>query len=188
MTPLSSCRKLHHNSLPEKNSTNVVDRRYVSTSLTSKMQTNSNNSILRPSKLLLKVTIENSLGAIQVLMLSEDTVEDLIKAALVFYEKEKRRPILKNYDPKSYDLHYSKFTFQSNELHKKIINIFKPALNFKMTSYCVGADLKRDEKLLGLESRNFFLCSKPHVSSCTQKENMAMDSAFPWMVLVPFLL
>ncbi|XP_058734118.1 uncharacterized protein LOC131605822 [Vicia villosa] len=161
MTPLSSCRKLHHNSLPEKHSTNVVDRRYVSTSLTSKMQTSSNDSILRPPKLLLKVTIENSLGAIQVLMLSEDTVEDLIKAALVFYEKEKRRPILKNYDPKSYDLHYSKFTFQS---------------------------LKRDEKLLGLESRNFFLCSKPLVSSCTQKENMAMDSAFPWMVLVPFLL
>ncbi|CAL5198052.1 unnamed protein product [Lathyrus oleraceus] len=158
-TPLSSCRKLHHNPLPEKPSTNVVDRRHVSTSLTSKMQTN--DSILRPPKLLLKVTIENSLGAIQVLMLSENTVEDLIKAALVFYEKENRRPILKNYDPKSYDLHYSKFTFQS---------------------------LKRDEKLLGLESRNFFLCSKPHVSSCTQKENMAMDSAFPWMILVPFLL
>ncbi|CAI8609669.1 unnamed protein product [Vicia faba] len=159
MTLLSSCRKLHHNSLPEKHSTNVVDRRHVSTSLTSKMQTN--DSILRPPKLLLKVTIENSLGTIQVLMLSEDTVEDLIKAALVFYEKEKRRPILKNYDPKSYDLHYSKFTFQS---------------------------LKRDEKLLGLESRNFFLCSKPRVSSCRQKENMAMDYAFPLMILVPFLL
>ncbi|AES90993.1 hypothetical protein MtrunA17_Chr4g0056791 [Medicago truncatula] len=156
--PLNSCRKLH-NSQPEKHSGNV-DRRFVSTPMMPKMQTN--DTVLRPSKLLLKVTIENSLGAIQMLMLSEDTVEDLIKAALVFYEKDKRRPILKNTDPRCYDLHYSQFTFQS---------------------------LKRDEKLVGLESRNFFLCSKPPVSSCTmQNENMAMDSSFPWMILLNFLL
>ncbi|WJX88950.1 hypothetical protein P8452_70986 [Trifolium repens] len=155
-TPLNSCRKLH-NTVPEKHS-GIVDRRFVSPNI----QTN-DYYVLRPPKLLLKVTIENSLGPIQVLMLPEDTVEDLIKTALVFYEKEKRRPILKNNDPTFYDLHYSKFTFQS---------------------------LKRDEKLSELESRNFFLCSKtpPLVSSCTQKENMAMDSAFPWMILVPFLL
>ncbi|XP_045792485.1 uncharacterized protein LOC123887249 [Trifolium pratense] len=159
-TPLNSCRKLH-NSMPEKHS-GIVDRRFVSTPLMPNIQTNV-DYVLRPPKLLLKVTIENSLGAIQVLMLPEDTVEDLIKTALVFYEKEKRRPILKNNDWKFYDLHYSKFTFQS---------------------------LKRDEKLAELESRNFFLCLKPAplVSSCTQKENMAMDSAFPWMILVPFLL
>ncbi|XP_024638828.1 uncharacterized protein [Medicago truncatula] len=94
--PLNSCRKLH-NSQPEKHSGNV-DRRFVSTPMMPKMQTN--DTVLRPSKLLLKVTIENSLGAIQMLMLSEDTVEDLIKAALVFYEKDKRRPILKNTDPR----------------------------------------------------------------------------------------
>jgi len=110
-TPLNSCRKLH-NSQPEKHSGN--DRRFVSTPLTPKMQTN--DFVLRPSKLLLKVTIENSVGAMQMLMLSEDTVEDLIKAALVFYEKDKRRPILKNTDPRCYDLHYSQFTFESNDI------------------------------------------------------------------------
>lgn len=69
---------------------------------------------VRPSKLLLNVTIENSLGAIQVLLSPEDTVADLVKAALLIYEKEKRRPLLKDTDPKCYDLHYSSYTLQSN--------------------------------------------------------------------------
>ena len=69
---------------------------------------------VRPSKLLLNVTIENSLGAIQVLLSPEDTVADLVNAALLIYEKEKRRPLLKDTDPKCYDLHYSPYTLQSN--------------------------------------------------------------------------
>lgn len=69
---------------------------------------------VRPSKLLLNVTIDNSLGAIQVFMSHEDTVVDLIKATLVIYNKEKRRPLLKDTDPKCYDLHYSPYTLQSN--------------------------------------------------------------------------
>lgn len=69
---------------------------------------------VRPSKLLLNVTIENSLGAIQVLLSPEDTVADLVNAALLIYEKEKRRPLLKDTDPKCYDLHYSSYTLQSN--------------------------------------------------------------------------
>lgn len=107
-TSMSSNRKLNQNTSTEKHS-GIVDRRYVST--TPKMQTN--DSVFRLSKLLMKVTIENRLGAIQMLMLPEDTVGDLIEATLVFYEKEKRRPILMNTDPRCYDLHYSKFTFQS---------------------------------------------------------------------------
>ncbi|TKY70869.1 hypothetical protein E2542_SST07163 [Spatholobus suberectus] len=92
---------------------------------------------VRPSKLLLNVTIENSLGAVQVLMWPEDTVDDLVKAALVIYHKEKRRPLLKDTDPKCYDLHYSPYSLQS---------------------------LKPNEKLKNLGSRNFFLCSKPPAS------------------------
>ena len=92
---------------------------------------------VRPSKLLLNVTIENSLGAIQVLLSPEDTVADLVKAALLIYEKEKRRPLLKDTDPKCYDLHYSSYTLQS---------------------------WKQNEKLKNLGSRNFFLCSKPLAS------------------------
>ncbi|XP_004515762.1 uncharacterized protein [Cicer arietinum] len=94
-TSMSSNRKLNQNTSTEKHS-GIVDRRYVST--TPKMQTN--DSVFRLSKLLMKVTIENRLGAIQMLMLPEDTVGDLIEATLVFYEKEKRRPILMNTDPR----------------------------------------------------------------------------------------
>lgn len=118
---LSSGLKLQ-NLPPEKHS--GIVRRFVST-LTPKLpwpaRPNSDESILRPSKLLVNVTMENSLGAIQVLMLPEDTVGDLIKAALVFYEMEKRRPLLKNIEPKCYDLHYSQFTFQSNNLSPSLL-------------------------------------------------------------------
>ncbi|KAI5439829.1 hypothetical protein KIW84_025263, partial [Lathyrus oleraceus] len=87
---------------------------------------------LRPSKLLVNVTIENTLGAIQVLMSPENTVGDLVKVALMTYDKEKRRPLLKDTDPKHYQLHYSPYTLQS---------------------------LMENEKLKNLGSRNFFLCS-----------------------------
>ncbi|XP_058772908.1 uncharacterized protein LOC131647011 [Vicia villosa] len=87
---------------------------------------------LRPTKLLVNVSIENTLGAIQVLMSPENTVGDLVKVALITYEKEKRRPLLKETDPKHYQLHYSPYTLQS---------------------------LKENEKLKNLVSRNFFLCS-----------------------------
>nr|KYP67211.1 Uncharacterized protein At4g22760 family [Cajanus cajan] len=90
-----------------------------------------------PSKLLVNVSVENSLGAIQVLMSPEDTVADLVKAALLIYHKEKRRPLLKDNDPKCYHLHYSPYTLQS---------------------------LKPNEKLKNLGSRNFFICLKPPAS------------------------
>ncbi|XP_061357826.1 uncharacterized protein LOC133302104 [Gastrolobium bilobum] len=96
------------------------------------------DSLHQPPKLLLNVNIENSLGAIQVLMQPEDTVADLVKAALGIYDKEKRRPLLKHTDPKCYDLHYSPYSLQS---------------------------LKSNEKLKNLVSRNFFLRSKPPTSS-----------------------
>ncbi|KAG4933118.1 Uncharacterized protein HKD37_17G047608 [Glycine soja] len=143
---------------PEKHSV----RRFAPAPLTLKLPLqSSNDSFLRPSKLLLNVTIESCLGAVQVLLSPEDTVADLIKAALAFYEKEKRRPFLKNTDPKCYDLHFSSFTLES---------------------------LKADDKLVSLGSRNFFLCSKPPTATCFEKKNMAIDSAFPWMVFVPLLL
>ncbi|KAK7330697.1 hypothetical protein VNO77_24895 [Canavalia gladiata] len=152
-------RKISGKALPEKHAGLV--RRFVPTPLTLKLPLHNGESLLRPSKLLVNVTVENSLGAIQVLMLPENTVADLIKTALVFYERDKRRPFLKNTDPKCYDLHYSSFTLQS---------------------------LKGDDKLMKLGSRNFFLCLKPATSSCFEKENMAIDSAFPWMMFVPLLL
>ncbi|XP_057443733.1 uncharacterized protein LOC130735877 [Lotus japonicus] len=96
------------------------------------MKATSNDS-LQPTKVLVNVTVENSLGAIQVLMSPENTAADLIKAALEVYDREKRRPLLKESDPNRYDLHYSPYTLQG---------------------------LKQCEKLKNLGSRNFFLCSK----------------------------
>ncbi|KAK7346659.1 hypothetical protein VNO80_21182 [Phaseolus coccineus] len=129
--------------------------------LTLKIPVNSSECFPRPSKVLVNVSMEKCVGAVQVVISLEDTVADLIKAALASYKKEKRRPFLKNNDSKCYDLHYSSFALQS---------------------------LKVDEKLMNLGSRNFFLCSKPMSSSYSEKDNMVIDSAFPWMVFVPLLL
>lgn len=103
------------NLLPKKNSSLVG--RFVSTPLTLKLplpaMPNSEFAI-QPTKVLVNVTVENSSGAVKLVVLPEDTVGDLIKAALVFYKEEKRRPFLKNTDPKCYNLHYSNFALQSN--------------------------------------------------------------------------
>lgn len=66
------------------------------------------------TKLLFNVTIQRCLGAVQVLMSSESTVEDLIAAALRQYEKEGRRSALLSTDPADYGLHYSQFSLEGN--------------------------------------------------------------------------
>ncbi|WVZ24578.1 hypothetical protein V8G54_003122 [Vigna mungo] len=83
--------------------------------LTLKVPLHNSESFLRPSKVLVNVSIETGVGAVQVVISPEDTVADLIKAALASYKKEKRRPLLKNNDPKCYDLHYSSFALQSKQ-------------------------------------------------------------------------
>lgn len=88
----------------------------------------SSNGELRPpklTKLLLNVTIQRCLGAVQVLMSPESTVEDLIAAALRQYCKEARRPILSSNEPSGFDLHYSQFSLESK--HK---------FNLKPFSFC----------------------------------------------------
>ncbi|OMO97406.1 hypothetical protein CCACVL1_04571 [Corchorus capsularis] len=67
----------------------------------------------RLTKLLLKVNIEKSLGPVHVVMPSDNTVNDLIKAAIEIYVKEKRRPLLEEIDPKFFQLHYSAFSLES---------------------------------------------------------------------------
>ncbi|XP_057726354.1 uncharacterized protein LOC130941778 [Arachis stenosperma] len=169
--PLGFGRRIKlQNVLPEKNSGLI--RTLVPTSLTPPrippffaMQ-NGGNSPRRPAKLLVNVTLENSPGAMQVVIPAEDTVGDLVKAALVFYEKEKRRPFLKDSDPNRYDLHYSSFALES---------------------------LERDEKVMNLGSRNFFLCPKalpllPKKTCCSEKKNIAIDHVCPWMMFVHLLL
>ncbi|XP_071708254.1 uncharacterized protein [Rutidosis leptorrhynchoides] len=90
---------------------------------------------LRPklTKLLINVTVQRSLGPVQVLISPESTVGDLISDALQQYLKEGRRPILLSFDPSCFGLHYSQFSLES---------------------------LDPDEKLIELGSRSFFLCPK----------------------------
>lgn len=69
------------------------------------------------TKLLFKVTVDRILGPVQVVMSPEKTVGDLIKVAVEMYGKEKRRPLLTEVDPQSFELHYSSFSFESKQLH-----------------------------------------------------------------------
>ncbi|KAJ1401753.1 hypothetical protein SESBI_28513 [Sesbania bispinosa] len=87
----------------------------------------------QPPKLLLKVTVLGSLGPVQVLMRPESTAGDLVEAAVRQYLKEGRRPILPSNEASDFDLHYSQFSLES---------------------------LCREEKLIELGSRNFFLCPR----------------------------
>ncbi|ERN13300.1 hypothetical protein AMTR_s00041p00064960 [Amborella trichopoda] len=67
----------------------------------------------RLTKLLLNVTVQRSLGHVHVVMSPENTVDDLIKAAINAYVKEGRRPLLSQVDPSCYELHYSQFSLES---------------------------------------------------------------------------
>lgn len=88
---------------------------------------------LSANKLLVNVTVEQSSGPLRLLLSKDATVEDVIKATLVLYAKEGRKPLLSN-DPTSFGLHYSQF--------------------------CIDC-LNLADKTKDLGSRNFFLCSKP---------------------------
>ncbi|XP_058779733.1 uncharacterized protein At4g22758-like [Vicia villosa] len=92
-----------------------------------------------PPKLLLKVTVLGSLGPVQILLKPESTVGDLVNAAVRQYVKEGRRPILPSNVASDFDLHYSQFSLES---------------------------LCRDDKLMKLGSRNFFMCPRntPHAA------------------------
>ncbi|PSS11486.1 hypothetical protein CEY00_Acc15760 [Actinidia chinensis var. chinensis] len=118
----------------------------------------------RPPKLLLNVNIQGSVGTVQVVISPENAVGDLIKAAVETYVKEMRRPLLKETDPRRFELHYSQFSLES---------------------------LKTREKLINLGSRNFYLCRKPTTvadSSCSNEAMIAAACAFPLTNFMDFLL
>ncbi|XP_022772892.1 uncharacterized protein LOC111315441 [Durio zibethinus] len=123
-----------------------------------------NDGSQRLTKLLLNVNIESTLGPVHVVISSDNTVNDLIKAAIAIYVKEKRKPLLQETDPKYFQLHYSQFSLES---------------------------LKAGEKLINLGPRNFFLCLKPSssVTSCGSEEGkMACDRLFSLTKFMELLL
>ncbi|KAK9103570.1 hypothetical protein Sjap_020824 [Stephania japonica] len=85
------------------------------------------------NKVLVNVMVERSLGRVQVLMSPETRLEDLIKAVIEIYVKDKMRPLLPETSPQHFDLHYSQFTFECLDPNKELKDI---------------------------GSRNFFLCMK----------------------------
>uniref|UniRef100_A0A7N0ZZ04 DUF7054 domain-containing protein n=1 Tax=Kalanchoe fedtschenkoi TaxID=63787 RepID=A0A7N0ZZ04_KALFE len=123
------------------------------------------------TKLLLNVTVQGSVGALHVLTTSDSIVGDLILLAVGQYTKEGRRPILPSTDPARFDLHYSQFSLDS---------------------------LDRDEKLINLGSRNFFLCQRrvddeaetasSHSVSCSEQVEKAAKTSLPWLKIMNFLL
>ncbi|XP_008803998.1 uncharacterized protein At4g22758-like [Phoenix dactylifera] len=88
----------------------------------------------RLTKVLLNLTIEGSVGPVLLVMSLENTVADIVRAAVETYAKQGRRPLLPHTDPKAFNLHYSQYSLE----------ILNP-----------------EEKLIALGSRNFFLYSKP---------------------------
>ncbi|KAF5176803.1 hypothetical protein FRX31_033608 [Thalictrum thalictroides] len=120
----------------------------------SKLQEDDGNK-KRLTKLLMNVTIQRSLGVIKVVISPEKTVEDLIKNVLEVYLKERRRPLLSEPNPRCFELHYTQFNLES---------------------------LDREEKLMNLGSRNFFLCPRTNEtisgSSCSDQAKQAANSYF----------
>ncbi|KAJ8543548.1 hypothetical protein K7X08_006071 [Anisodus acutangulus] len=112
------------------------------------------------TKLLINVNIQNSLGPLHVVMSPEKTVEDLIKAAIEIYVKEKRRPLLPISNSCCYELHYSQFSLES---------------------------LKAEEKLLNLESRSFFLCPKPNCRVHSSSKDKAKATTKLPLILAKFM-
>ncbi|XP_021899122.1 uncharacterized protein LOC110815593 [Carica papaya] len=127
----------------------------------------------RLTKLLLNVTIQGSLGPVQVVMAPENTVGDLVTAAVRQYVKEGRRPLLPSSDASRFDLHYSQFSLES---------------------------LEREEKLISLGSRNFFLCQKKTEKDggsvttssdskrCSKQAETAARNGLGWLKFMDFLL
>lgn len=126
------------------------------------------------TKVLLNVTVQGSVGAVQVLMSPASRVRDLISVTLKQYLKEGRRPVISGSSVDDFDLHYSQFSLES---------------------------LDREEKLETLGSRNFFLCKRkvvadsganggvPVTSCSTQAEKVAKlnPNPCPWLKFISYL-
>lgn len=75
------------------------------------------------TKVLFNVSMQNSLWPVQVMMSPENTVRELVKAAICVFAEEKQRPELRCADPGSYQLHYSQFSLESEFSNFVIFNL-----------------------------------------------------------------
>ncbi|XP_020591545.1 uncharacterized protein At4g22758-like [Phalaenopsis equestris] len=129
-----------------------------------------------PPKILVKVTVQRSLGPVQVMASTDWTVLDLMAAVIKIYIEEERLPLLCSTDPSAFGLHYSQFSLES---------------------------LDPDEKLVNFGSRSFFLCPKrksgsgvgdrpagavPSSPSCWKEVQKGSRTGIPWLRFMDCLL
>ncbi|URE47275.1 hypothetical protein MUK42_14646 [Musa troglodytarum] len=125
-----------------------------------------------PTKVLVNVTVQRSLGPVQVMASTDWSVGDLVAAALRLYVKEGRRPPLPTAEPSAFGFHYSQFSLES---------------------------LDPKEKLVDLGSRNFFLCLNPQTEaaasasssssgSCSKQAEKASKIGISWLSFMDCLL
>nr|XP_004242011.1 uncharacterized protein LOC101256008 [Solanum lycopersicum] len=142
----------------------LAEARTNSKALSSKIVTIQRNSAAiseqKLAKLLVKVNLQNSVGPVHVVMSPENTVRELMKAAIEIYVKEKRRPLLPSSDSRCYELHYSQFSLES---------------------------LNLDEKLMNLVSRSFFLCRKPNCRLNSSLKNKTKGTEKLPFILAKFM-
>ncbi|MCL7049924.1 hypothetical protein MKW94_018520 [Papaver nudicaule] len=106
-------------------------------------------------------------------MSPDSTVGDLITMVIKQYSKEGRRPLLPTLNLSDFNLHYSQFSLES---------------------------LDKEEKLIQLGSRNFFLCpknrdayvgSRPFLTDSTSNQAERVTNKTvqpPWCNLIDFLM
>ena len=76
---------------------------------------------LRANKFLVNVTVARSSGPLRLLLFKDATVKDMIKAALLLYAKEGRKPLLSK-DRTSFGIHYSQFSIDCK--HFSLLFVF----------------------------------------------------------------
>lgn len=163
-------------------------------------QTIGGGSVASPrlTKLLLNVTVQGSSGAVQIIISPESTVSDLIDATIRQYVKEARRPFLPESQPSRFDLHYSQFSLESKfpRPHIKIICArfwFFLVSENQFLNLVLG--IGRDQKLISLGSRNFFLCGRKEngvivgggsTESCSKEAEKVTKPGFHWLKFIGF--
>ncbi|MCL7038436.1 hypothetical protein MKW94_015288 [Papaver nudicaule] len=132
----------------------------------------SETDITKLTRLLLNVTVQRIVGPIHVVISPDSTVGDLITMVVKQYSEEGRRPLLSTVNPSDFNLHYSQFSLEC---------------------------LDKEEKLIQLGSRNFFLCpknkdvdvaSEPFLTASTsdQAERVTNKTVQPpWCSFIDFL-
>ena len=107
------------------------------------------------TKLLLNVTVQGSVGAVQVLTSPESTVGDLIAATIRQYMKEGRRPIIEA-DASRFDLHYSQFSLESKIMILTIFFFFSETCASEIDGACVVYRFGQRGEVNGVRIEEFF--------------------------------